>query len=121
MPRFMLKGHALLLSCGKDFEIFETFWKLASTQTFRYSECICGRERKMKDNVLQYRRCHVCGSTMEAADHIKKCSDCGKPFAPFYYFDDQTKPVLADSTLRPVGMQGEWGPIHGLTASWENF
>jgi hypothetical protein len=58
---------------------------------------------------------------MEASEHIKKCGDCGKPFAPFYYYDDQAKPVLADCTIRPPALQGEWGPIQGLTAYWESL
>lgn len=75
----------------------------------------------MNKSIVQFRRCHICSHTMEAHQHIKKCAHCGKPFAPFYYFDDQAKPILADSTLRPPSLHGEWGAIQGLTAYWENF
>ncbi len=74
----------------------------------------------MGHDILHVRRCHVCGHTTEAKHNIKRCNYCKKPFAPFYYFDDKSKPILADCTLRPTALQGEWGAIQGLTAYWES-
>lgn len=73
----------------------------------------------MSQHLLHVRRCHICGHTTEADHNIQRCGECDKPFAPFYYFDDQSKPILADCTLRPPAMQGEWKAIQGLTAYWE--
>lgn len=73
----------------------------------------------MNHRLLHVRRCHICSQIMEAHENIRRCSQCGKPFAPFYYFDDLSKPILADSTLRPTSMDGEWGAIQGLTAYWD--
>lgn len=69
--------------------------------------------------LLHVRRCHICGFTNQADHNIKRCGECQKPFAPFYYFDDQAKPILADSTLRPPALHGEWKAIQGLTAYWD--
>ncbi|MBX3023218.1 MAG: hypothetical protein KF799_16205 [Bdellovibrionales bacterium] len=66
-----------------------------------------------------YRRCHVCGATCEAPSQVRHCSSCKKPFAPFYYFNDQFSPVQYDAGLRPTALEGEWRPIQGLTAYWQ--
>ncbi|MGE0528515.1 MAG: hypothetical protein AB7P49_15710 [Bdellovibrionales bacterium] len=68
--------------------------------------------------IRAYRRCHVCGTLSEAPSEVRRCSHCGKPFAPFYYFKDQFTPILADCNLRPPVLSGQWRPIHGLTAYW---
>jgi hypothetical protein len=66
-----------------------------------------------------YRRCHMCGTLCEAAAQIRKCTECHKPFAPFYYFNDQFIPVQNEGGLRPPDIEGQWRPIHGLTAYWQ--
>jgi hypothetical protein len=73
----------------------------------------------MLSTLHAFRRCHVCGSVGHAPKHITKCVSCGKPFAPFYYFNDEHTPVASESELRPPDMEGEWRPIHGLTAYWK--
>ena len=67
-----------------------------------------------------FRKCHVCDHVDEAAATIKRCGGCGKPFAPFYYYDDALKPIYAAAELRPVIIAGPetWHPIQGLTAYW---
>jgi hypothetical protein len=69
---------------------------------------------------LAYRRCHLCGSVCEEPKNVRRCSDCGKPFAPFYYFNDEFTPVLTEGELRPPLLDGQWRPIHGLTAYWQS-
>lgn len=66
-----------------------------------------------------FRRCHVCGATCESSAQIRRCSDCGKPFAPFYYFDDKFSPIPLDQGLRAPDVKGQWRPIRGLTAYWQ--
>ena len=66
-----------------------------------------------------YRRCHVCGNTCEGEGQIRRCTKCNKAFAPFFYFNDRHAPVHNASGLRPPGVEGEWRPIHGLTAYWQ--
>lgn len=66
-----------------------------------------------------FRRCHICGSVGHSPKNIRKCGDCGKPFAPFYYFNDEFTPVLTEGELRPPLLEGQWRPIHGLTAYWQ--
>ena len=66
-----------------------------------------------------YRRCHICGTLCESNSQIRKCSDCGKPFAPFYYFNDQFTPVLYEGGLRAPELPGQWRPLQGLTAYWQ--
>lgn len=70
-----------------------------------------------------FRRCHVCGAVTHVNEHkhIPECAHCGKPWAPFQYFDDRLTPILSDKTLRPQMMNGEWLPIQGLTVYWESF
>ena len=66
-----------------------------------------------------YRRCHVCGTICEHEDEVKRCGECGKPFAPFYYYDDHQSPIYTaqDLRARPPG-EDQWRPIQGLTAYW---
>jgi hypothetical protein len=67
-----------------------------------------------------YRRCHICGGVCEAPKNVRRCSQCGKPFAPFYYFNDEYTPILTEGELRPPSLAGQWKPIHGLTAYWQS-
>lgn len=71
--------------------------------------------------VVSIRRCHICNHCSESESAVYKCSQCGKLFAPFFYFDDKRKPVQADYTLRPMNLNGQWRPIQGLTAYWEIY
>lgn len=76
-----------------------------------------------KDNqVTHIRRCHVCGTVNESEGMaIRKCSDCGKHLAPFYYFDE--------SKLEGISVSGRhfsiWkntdnvNPIWGLSTYWQ--
>lgn len=69
-----------------------------------------------------FRRCHVCGSTTHCqTDEVRKCQHCQKPFAPFFYFEDKSVPVVGDNTLRPQTLNGEFYPIRGLTAYWDFY
>ena len=71
---------------------------------------------------IHLRKCHVCGTVNEQSEQpIKKCSQCNKSLAPFFYFDDETKVVLSDMHLRPPLVDGEFSPIHGLTVYWEQL
>jgi hypothetical protein len=72
----------------------------------------------MQPKTSAFRRCHVCGTICEAPAQVLKCESCGKPFAPFYYFNDQFTPIANEGNLRPMDLTGEWRPIQGLTAYW---
>ena len=68
--------------------------------------------------VIHYRRCHICGCVTERDAEIEKCSSCGKPVAPFVYYDDKSTPVPTDIDKRTLFLDGEFRPIIGLTAYW---
>ena len=69
-----------------------------------------------------FRKCHVCNHINETEeDESTRCKKCDKPFAPFFYFEDQSTPVVGDNTLRPQLLKGEFFPIRGLTVYWENL
>lgn len=69
--------------------------------------------------VESFRRCHVCGLvTHKEQSLLQRCGHCKKAFAPFFYYDDFTKPVLSEDLERPPLLKGEWPPIQGLTAYW---
>lgn len=70
-------------------------------------------------STLAIRRCHVCGTICEAQAKVRSCTQCGKPFAPFFYFNDQFTPVQNEGGLRPQVLIGEWKPLQGLTAYWQ--
>jgi hypothetical protein len=74
----------------------------------------------MSSGIFAFRRCHVCGSVGNSPKKcVAKCSRCGKPFAPFYYFNDEFTPIVSEGELRPPDLEGQWRPIHGLTAYWQ--
>lgn len=66
-----------------------------------------------------FRRCHMCNMICEAPKQVRKCAHCNKPFAPFYYFNDQFTPVQAEGGLRSPDLEGHWRPLQGLTAYWQ--
>lgn len=70
------------------------------------------------NEVIHYRRCHVCGAVSELKCKIERCNSCGKSISPFFYFDDLLAPVPAEDLLRPPFAKGEVRPIVGLTAYW---
>lgn len=72
----------------------------------------------MQKTTYAFRRCHVCSTLCEAQYQVRRCQECGKPFAPFYYYNDQFQPIQLESGLRPPYREGEWRPIQGLTAYW---
>lgn len=73
----------------------------------------------MQKTRLAFRRCHVCGTLCEGPTQVRRCESCGKPFAPFYYFNDQFAAIYYDCGLRPPDLEGQWRPIRGLTAYWQ--
>jgi hypothetical protein len=75
------------------------------------------------DKSVYFRRCHICGSLNEMHENQRSghCETCHKSLAPFQYFDDRFSPIQSDRTLRPPLLEGEFVPIHGLTAYWESF
>ena len=80
-------------------------------------------------STFHIRRCHVCGTVMEAEDTaIHRCSHCGKHLAPFYYFDESKLEGLQEngpylSVWKQTAMApGTYQPIWGLSTYWqENY
>lgn len=76
-----------------------------------------------KPKMLHFRRCHLCSSVTESEEHpVENCSACGKPMAPFYFFNDVEVIPLSESELRPGPeedrISGERLPVRGFTAYW---
>jgi hypothetical protein len=55
----------------------------------------------------------------QEATAVKSCRSCGKPFAPFYYYQDEFSPIALEGGLRPPHIEGQYRPIQGLTAYWQ--
>lgn len=75
------------------------------------------------NQVIFFRRCHVCGSTTQSqTDKVDVCKPCGKHFAPFFYFDERFIPVASEATVRPLNISHDkYNPIQGLTAYWNKM
>lgn len=70
---------------------------------------------------LHFRRCHLCeGVTESEGAPVKSCGHCGKPMAPFYFFNEAEVVPLSEYELRPAEecRMGERTPIRGFTAYW---
>jgi hypothetical protein len=66
-----------------------------------------------------FRRCHLCESVTEVdGSDVTACSSCGKPMAPFYFFNDQDVAPHSDFGLRPERVTGKVRPVLGFTAYW---
>jgi hypothetical protein len=51
---------------------------------------------------LHFRRCHVCGSTHHRrGGALDRCLSCGKPLAPFFFYDDAHAPIYSETGPRP--------------------
>lgn len=75
--------------------------------------------RKKRKKRLYFRRCHICDGITECVGHrVEHCAVCGKPMAPFYFFDDSQAPIDSDFALRPNKRTKGRMPVRGLTAYW---
>lgn len=72
----------------------------------------------MKKDVSHFRRCHVCGETSENTNHVDRCANCGKVFAPYYYIDELKAPSFSEDTERPLLIEGEFAPLIGVSTIW---
>ena len=80
----------------------------------------------MVDDTIHVRRCHKCGGVTEKAGaSVDRCEHCGKPIAPFYFFDDFQVEAFADNGLRPGREFTQPGqaatercPLLGFSAIW---
>lgn len=81
-----------------------------------------GRQAK----VSHIRCCHVCGTVNQAVDSaIRKCCQCGKHLAPFYFFSEADLKGLSDSGLwlsKPPASSapGTVRPIYGFSTYWQS-
>ena len=73
-----------------------------------------------------FRLCHVCGEVNAAENQlVEKCQCCGKPLAPFYYFDESRAMGLKTEAESQAEYRSsalphrEYPPIWGLTAYWD--
>ena len=74
-----------------------------------------------KTKRLHIRRCHLCHGVTENEDcPVDRCQHCGKPMAPFYFFNEAEVAPLSESELQPTPIlrSGERKPIRGFTAYW---
>jgi len=79
------------------------------------------RKVRPKSTVTHVRRCHVCGTVIEARSAaILNCDECGKHLAPYYYFDESKCEGVSDSGLHwSVFKQApDFNPIWGLSTYW---
>jgi hypothetical protein len=70
---------------------------------------------------LHIRRCHLCtGVTENEGAPVDKCLHCGKPMAPFYFFDELDVTPLSDAEVRVEAQlkAGQRTPVRGFTAYW---
>ena len=76
-------------------------------------------KRKKEDQRLHFRRCHICNGVSESEGAlVAHCGHCGKPMAPFYFFDDLDVAPMSDDDFRPPHQQGARSPVRGFTAYW---
>lgn len=81
---------------------------------------------RTENTVVHVRRCHVCGTVNESENQaIKRCSKCGKPLAPFYYFDESVLEGLQDDGLHFSTMKlydpeqiETFKPLWGFSTYW---
>lgn len=74
-----------------------------------------------KKEAVHIRRCHVCNHVSERVGaSVDRCEHCGKPIAPFYFFDDFKVAAYSDYGARPdyTDEEGERVPVRGFTAIW---
>ena len=75
-----------------------------------------------KTKRLHFRRCHLCSGISESEEApVDRCAHCGKPMAPFYFFNDAEVMPLSESETRPPDDRrapGERKPVIGFTAYW---
>ncbi len=78
----------------------------------------------MSPDDIHIRRCHDCGKSNESLDgKVRHCSQCGRSFAPFFFFDECEVPVFCDTEVRThyfgdhlVGERPRLGPRNSKTA-----
>jgi len=75
----------------------------------------------MKKHKHHFRRCHLCqGITESVGAPVSRCMHCGKPMAPFYFFNEAEVAPWSEHGLRPDNecKPGERLPVRGFTAYW---
>lgn len=74
----------------------------------------------MKESTATHiRRCHICEAVTEKDGAlVSHCGQCGKPMAPFYFFNEADVQPYSEHDLRPPSGEGDRTPIRGLTAFW---
>lgn len=71
--------------------------------------------------VLHFRRCHVCGTVNEVENQaLLKCTNCGRSFAPFYFFDENMLDGLSDDGFyfSVWKKASTYNPIWGWSTYW---
>jgi hypothetical protein len=86
------------------------------SQAKKYTEVAQSEESSAR---LHYRRCHICNHVSEVAGQkVSQCGECGKPMAPFFFFDESEALAPSDIGARPEPKLGDRAPIWGFTAFW---
>jgi len=73
--------------------------------------------------VFHIRRCHVCGTLNEHENSFtNRCDNCGKYFAPFYFFEEGDFKGVRDDELHLTVMKMKQGyhPLMGFSTYWED-
>jgi hypothetical protein len=74
---------------------------------------------KQLEGRTHIRRCHICDKvTEESGATVEACVHCGKPMAPFFFFDEIAVEPETDEGVRLPPLPGQRSPVRGLTAFW---
>lgn len=71
-----------------------------------------------KRKLLLFRRCHVCGATIESeGESAKVCPECGKYLTPFFFCDEKKLTELPAS--EPDRKEKNFHrPVIGIIVAW---
>lgn len=74
--------------------------------------------------VFHIRRCHVCDTVNEGQNKfLLKCQDCGKHFAPFFYYDEGHQIQIRDDGAHTSvwSLIEGYHPLWGISTYWEEL
>lgn len=95
--------------------------KSSSKRKINKSLVVAKSDKSERPCRLHFRRCHLCSGVSENEEiPVEKCQHCGKPMAPFYFFNDLEVIPVSEAEIRldqPL-KSGQRVPVRGFTAFW---